>query len=148
MASFDRAAERTGVEKVRVLRSGYIASCGLVVPRVDHALRSVDFAREMWEAVQLFSAQQGVQLGLRVGIDSGSVTSGLVGGAAIYDLWGDSVNLAFRAQAANSEPGIYLTEAVHQRVRDAHTVQPGRRGVDQDGDRGRLAPGGGGPCLT
>ena len=124
VASFDRAAARTGVEKVRVLRSGYIASCGLVVPRVDHALRSVDFAREMWEAVQLFSAQQGVQLSLRVGIDSGSVTSGLVGGAAIYDLWGDSVNLAFRTQAANSEPGIYLTEAVHQRVRDAHAFSP------------------------
>ncbi|GAB2597832.1 adenylate/guanylate cyclase domain-containing protein [Microlunatus antarcticus] len=124
VASFDRAAERTGVEKVRVLRSGYIASCGLVVPRVDHALRSVDFATEMWQAVQLFSAQHGVQLGLRVGIDSGKVTSGLVGGAAIYDLWGDSVNLAFRTQAANREPGIYLTEAVHQRVRDAHTFSP------------------------
>ena len=67
---------------------------------------------------------RGCQLGLRVGIDSGSVTSGLVGGAAIYDLWGDSVNLAFRAQAANREPGIYLTEAVHQRVRDAHTFSP------------------------
>ncbi|GAA3580266.1 adenylate/guanylate cyclase domain-containing protein [Microlunatus spumicola] len=124
VASFDRAAERTGVEKVRVLRSGYIASCGLVVPRVDHALRSVDFAQEMWSAVQLFGAQHGVQLGLRVGIDSGSVTSGLVGGAAIYDLWGDSVNLAFRAQSANSEPGIYLTEAVHQRVRDAYAFTP------------------------
>lgn len=124
VASFDRAAERTGVEKVRVLRSGYIASCGLVVPRVDHALRSVDFATQMWQAVQLFSAQHGVPLGLRVGIDSGSVTSGLVGGAAIYDLWGDSVNLAFRAQAANREPGVYLTEAVHQRVRDAHSFSP------------------------
>lgn len=124
VASFDRAAEKTGVEKVRVLRSGYIASCGLVVPRVDHALRSVDFARQMWAAVQLFSAQQDVELTLRVGIDSGSVTSGLVGGAAIYDLWGDSVNLAFRTQAANSEPGIYLTDAVHERVRDAFTFSP------------------------
>ena len=124
VASFDRAAEQTGVEKVRVLRSGYIASCGLVVPRVDHALRSVDFARQMWAAVRLFSAQHDVELTLRVGIDSGSVTSGLVGSAAIYDLWGDSVNLAFRTQAANSEPGIYLTETVHERVRDAFTFSP------------------------
>ena len=124
VASFDRAAEQTGVEKVRVLRSGYIASCGLVVPRVDHALRSVDFAQQMWAAVRLFSAQQDVELSLRVGIDSGSVTSGLVGSAAIYDLWGDSVNLAFRTQAANSEPGIYLTDAVHERVRDAFRFSP------------------------
>lgn len=125
VAAFDRAAEKTGMEKVRVLRSGYIASCGLVVPRVDHALRAVDFAQEMWAAVQIFSAQHDVELALRVGVDSGSVTSGLVGGgSAIYDLWGDSVNLAFRAQAASSEPGIYLTETVHERVRDAFTLSP------------------------
>jgi class 3 adenylate cyclase len=37
---FDAAADKTGVERVRTLRSGYIASCGLVIPRVDHVLRS------------------------------------------------------------------------------------------------------------
>ena len=47
MRGFDEAAERTGVEKVRTLRGGYLASSGLVVPRVDNIRRSVDFAREL-----------------------------------------------------------------------------------------------------
>lgn len=52
------------------------------------------------------------------------MTSGLVGTAAIYDLWGDSVSLAYRVQTANSEPGIYLTSAVYERVRDSFSFSP------------------------
>ena len=37
---FDEAAERVGVERVRTSRSGYLASCGLLMPRVDNALRA------------------------------------------------------------------------------------------------------------
>ena len=46
MRGFDEAAEKTGVEKVRTLRGGYLASCGLVVPRVDNVRRSVYDGRE------------------------------------------------------------------------------------------------------
>jgi class 3 adenylate cyclase len=116
---YDAAADKTGVERVRTLRSGYIASCGLVVPRVDHALRMLDFAREMVATVSRFSAQHGLDLRLRVGIDSGSVTSGLVGGAAAYDMWGDSVTLAYRVQSADHAAGIYVTDQVYDRLRDA-----------------------------
>ena len=42
---FDEAAEQIGVERVRTLRNGYLASCGLILPRVDNALRAIDFAR-------------------------------------------------------------------------------------------------------
>jgi len=118
---FDTAAAKTGVEQVRTLRSGYIASCGLVVPRVDHALRMLDFAREMVATVNRFSVQHGVVLRLRVGIDSGSVTSGLIGGSAAYDMWGDSVTLAYRVQSAGHDAGIYVTDHVYDIGRDAAT---------------------------
>ena len=118
---FDAAADKTGVERVRTLRSGYIASCGLVVPRVDHALRMLDFAREMLATVKRFGARYGVDLGLRVGIESGSVTSGLVGASAAYDMWGDSVTLAYRVQSGGQETGIYVTDHLYQGVRDAAT---------------------------
>ena len=39
--TFDEAAERYGVERVRTTRQGYLASCGLSVPRVDNARRAV-----------------------------------------------------------------------------------------------------------
>lgn len=122
--SFEVAGQRAGVEKVRVLRSGYIASCGLVVPRVDHALRTLDFAREMVATVERFRNQYGGDLGIRIGIDSGKVTSGLVGPAAVYDMWGDSVTLAYRVQSVGEDPGIYVTQTVYDRLRDAAAFEP------------------------
>jgi methyl-accepting chemotaxis protein len=42
--AFDEAAARIGVEKVRTLRNGYLASCGLTIARVDNARRITLFA--------------------------------------------------------------------------------------------------------
>ncbi|MEL7978041.1 adenylate/guanylate cyclase domain-containing protein [Isoptericola sp. F-RaC21] len=116
--SFDEAAERTGVEKVRSLRNGFLASCGLVVPRVDHTRRVVEFAQELQAAVAAFNARHDADLALRAGVNVGTVTSGIVGRASVmYDLWGDAVDLAYRMHAQEPEPGIYVTDRVYDTVR-------------------------------
>lgn len=123
--SFDEAAERHGVERVRTTRQSYLASCGLVTPRVDNARRAVEFALEIETILERYSAQQGVALTLRAGLDSGRVTSGLIGRArVVYDMWGDAVNLAFRVQGGSDEPGIYLTQRVVDRLPDSIPVHP------------------------
>ncbi|WP_083587221.1 adenylate/guanylate cyclase domain-containing protein [Agrococcus sp. Marseille-P2731] len=117
MRGFDEAATTAGVERVRTLRGGYLASSGLVVPRVDNALRAVSFAREMRAVVQRFNAQHGTQLDIRAGVDTGAVKSGLVARTNLaYDLWGDAVSLAFAMRAASREPGIYVSAAVRERL--------------------------------
>jgi class 3 adenylate cyclase len=89
------------------------------VPRVDHARRIVEFALEMQKIVERFGAQQGVKLALRAGMDTGTVTSGLVGRShVVYDLWGDAVSLAFRLQGGANEAGIFLTQGVVDKVSD------------------------------
>ena len=87
--AFDAAAERHGVEQVRSMQdNGLLATCGLVVPRVDHASRTIAFAREVADIPHSFNDQHDAQLEIRAGIDSGPVTSGLVGnGSTIYALW-------------------------------------------------------------
>ncbi|GAA1982579.1 adenylate/guanylate cyclase domain-containing protein [Microbacterium pumilum] len=123
--SFDEAAERHGVERVRTTRQSYLASCGLATPRVDNARRAVEFAMELETILDRYSTQQGVQLGLRAGLDSGKVTSGLIGRArVVYDMWGDAVNLAFRVQGDSSEPGIYITQRVADRLPESVSVRP------------------------
>lgn len=123
--SFDEAAERYGVDRVRTTRQSYLASCGLAVPRVDNARRAVEFARELETILERWSAQQGVTLQLRAGLDSGRVTSGLIGRArVVYDMWGDAVSLAFRVQGDTTEPGIYLTQRVADRIPDTIPLRP------------------------
>lgn len=123
--TFDEAAERHGVERVRTTRQSYLASCGLATPRVDNARRAVEFALELDSILERYSVQQGVRLDLRAGLDSGRVTSGLIGRArVVYDMWGDAVNLAFRVQGDSDEPGIYVTQRVADRLPDSIPVRP------------------------
>ena len=117
--AFDDAAEEHGVERVRSTRQGYLASCGLTVPRVDNARRAVQFAVHMATIVERFGAQNGGDLNIRVGLDTGTVTSGLVGRSSmVYDLWGDAVSLAFRLQGGATENGIFLTQRVVDKIPD------------------------------
>ncbi|MBW9094279.1 HAMP domain-containing protein [Microbacterium jejuense] len=121
MRGFDDAASKAGVERVRTLRGGYLASSGLIVPRVDNVRRAVEFAREMRAVVQRFNAQNGTELDLRAGVDTGTVTSGLVARTSLaYDLWGDAVNLAYRMRAATDQPGVFVSQAVRDRLREAY----------------------------
>lgn len=129
---FDEAGARLGVEHVRTTTKGYLASCGLTVPRVDNARRMVEFALELEEILERYSAQWGASLRLRAGIDVGDLTSGLVGQShMIYDLWGEAVNLAFQLQGDHHDSGIFLTERVldglpeRPQLVDAGTIESG-----------------------
>ncbi len=119
---FDAAAENLGVEQVRTLHNGYLASCGLSVPRLDNVRRTVDFAVEMQRVIDRFNAETGHHLKLRAGIDTGTVTSGLVGRSRYtlaYDMWGSAVNLAYRVQSGSPQAGVYVTSAVYDTMRDS-----------------------------
>ena len=120
MLSFDDAAERTGVEKVRTLHGAYLASSGLIVPRVDNVRRAIDFALELRACVERFNAQHGTHLQVRIGVDTGTVTSGIVSKTGLaYDLWGDAVNLAHRVQERVATPGVYVSQRVRDRLMDS-----------------------------
>jgi class 3 adenylate cyclase len=118
--AFDDAADEHGVERVRSTRAGYLASCGLTIPRVDNARRAVAFSLDIARIVERFGAQQGADIHVRVGMDTGTVTSGLVGRTSmVYDLWGDAVSLAFRLQGGATESGIFLTQRVVDKIPDS-----------------------------
>jgi class 3 adenylate cyclase len=131
---FDAAAETHGVERVRTTHNGYLASCGLTVPRLDNIHRTVNFAIEMQRIVDRFNSESGLSIQLRAGIDTGEVTSGLVGKAGlVYDLWGAAVQLASKMRRGSTKPGVYVSQDVYEATRDtlrytaAGSVQVGER---------------------
>ena len=116
---FDAAAENLGVDQVRTLHNGYLASCGMSVPRLDNVRRTVDFAIEMQRIIDRFNSETGNDLKLRAGIDTGTVTSGLVGRSTLaYDMWGSAVNLAYQVQSGAPQAGVYVTSRVYDAMQD------------------------------
>ncbi len=136
---FDSAAESTGVEWIRTFHTGYLASCGVVTPRLDGIHRSIEFALEIARIIDRFNRQTGRRLGLRVGVNTGEVVSGLVVGGLeshsrlVYDIWGRAVGVAFQLQSGAAQPGIYVSSQVYDVMRDIRQFVPaGTIAVDGD----------------
>ena len=125
MRELDSAAETLGVEPVRTVHNGYLASCGLNVPRLDSVPRTIDFAVEMQRIIERFNSRTGHHLSIRAGVNTGHVISGLVGGASvIYDMWGAAVNLAHQMHTGATESGVYVTSEVYEVMRDIRQFTP------------------------
>ncbi|CAG7010795.1 adenylate/guanylate cyclase domain-containing protein [Mycobacterium avium subsp. paratuberculosis] len=121
----DSAAETLGVEPIRTLHNGYLASCGLNVPRLDSVQRTVEFAVEVQGIIARFNGRTGYHLGLRAGINTGNVVSGLVGRSSlVYDMWGAAVNLAHQTRSSTTQTGIYVTSKVCEVMRDIRHFTP------------------------
>ncbi|WP_293313733.1 adenylate/guanylate cyclase domain-containing protein [Mycobacterium sp.] len=122
---FDSAAESLGVERIRTFHNGYLASCGLVTPRLDSIHRSIEFSLEMQRIIDRFNGQTGRGLALRVGINTGSAISGLVGRSSLaYDIWGAAVSLAYQMHKGAPQAGIYVSSPVYEAMRDVHHFAP------------------------
>jgi class 3 adenylate cyclase len=133
---FDAAAETLGVERIRTLHNGYLASCGLSVPRIDNVRRTVDFAIEMQRIIDRYNSESDNDLELRAGIDTGTVSSGLVGRSSLaYDMWGSAVDIANQVQSGSPQPGIYVTSRVYDVMRDSRQFAPaGEVGAGDDAE--------------
>jgi class 3 adenylate cyclase len=125
MRELDSAAETLGVEPIRTVHNGYLASCGLNVPRLDSVPRTIDFAVEMQRIIERFNTGTGHHLSIRAGVNTGNVISGLVGRASvIYDMWGATVNIAHQMRSSTTGSGIYVTTEVYELMRDIQQFTP------------------------
>jgi len=125
IVSFDEAAERCGVEKVKTIGSTYLAVCGMSVQRPDHTNRTVEFALELQQVVERFNRDRSTKLSIQIGINAGPVVGGIVGrNKFIYDLWGDTVNVARGLSADGPSAGVRVTRCVYDRVQELHSMEP------------------------
>jgi class 3 adenylate cyclase len=121
----DSAAETLGVEPIRTVHNGFLASCGLNIPRLDSVPRTIDFAVEMQRIIERFNNRTGHHLSIRAGVNTGNVISGLVGRTSvIYDMWGAAVNLAYQMRGGATESGVYVTSEVYEVMRDIRHFTP------------------------
>jgi class 3 adenylate cyclase len=124
VTAFDEAAERYGMEKIKTIGDSYMAVCGLSVPYLDRDRRAVDFALEMLAVVRRFDLERGYNLNISVGINSGDVVAGIVGtNKFIYDVWGDTINLASALKSACPPGNIFVAQEVRDRLHDLYEFE-------------------------
>jgi adenylate cyclase len=69
--------------------------------------------------------ESGLNLSLRAGIDTGKVSSGLLGEPSpVFDMWGIAVNMAHRMKNGMPEPGVYVTTRVYHALAETMSFTP------------------------
>ncbi|BAZ42065.1 adenylate cyclase [Calothrix sp. NIES-4101] len=107
---FDLLAESYKLEKIKTIGDAYMVVGGLPNPRPDHADAIASMAIDMIDAIAQFNLDTGEQFQIRIGINSGAVVAGVIGiKKFIYDLWGDTVNIASRMESHGSPGRIHVS---------------------------------------
>jgi adenylate cyclase len=136
-STFDELADRHGVEKIKTIGDAYMVVAGLPVPRPDHQEAIAEMALDICDEVDRFRAETGIQLAVRVGVNSGPVVAGVIGQRKFsYDVWGDTVNVASRMESHGIADRIQVTPNVYKHLCDRYEFDQ-RESVEIKG-KGRM----------
>ncbi|XP_036446233.1 adenylate cyclase type 9-like [Colossoma macropomum] len=114
-----RKPDFSTIEKIKTIGATYMAASGLNTQHCSdqahpHAhLRALfDFALEMMRVVDDFNKNMlGFKFKLRIGFNHGPLTAGVIGTTKLlYDIWGDTVNIASRMDTTGVECCVQVSE--------------------------------------
>jgi class 3 adenylate cyclase/branched-subunit amino acid transport protein AzlD len=130
---FDQLAEKFGLEKIKTIGDAYMVAGGLEEHHGaggdgdgrEYCSDICGMAIEMRDYMEALSGIRQARLQIHVGIGTGPVVAGVIGMKKfIYDLWGDTVNIASRV-TEQAGPSVILV--------DATTYRRARNRFDFDG---------------
>lgn len=125
---FDEIIEKYDVEKIKTIGDAYMCAGGIPIRNKSNPIDIVLAGLEIQRFMQVYNKSKaksgGKGWGLRIGIHTGAVIAGVVGLKRFaYDIWGDSVNIASRIEAASSVDKVNISGVTYELVKEFFTCE-------------------------
>lgn len=111
--SWEQASANLKVQKIKTIGDAFMGAAGLLEEADNPVLDCVRLGIEMIRRTRELADDQGRRLGfdLRVGVHLGPVVAGVLGRSqALFDLWGDTVNVAARLESHGVAGAVNLSD--------------------------------------
>jgi class 3 adenylate cyclase len=124
-SGFDQLCEKYGVEKIKTIGDAYMVVGGLNRDNANYTNDIADMALEMRELVTKHPDLSRYNMDIHSGIATGPVVAGVIGTKRfIYDLWGDTVNVASRLTDEAAGGVIQVDKTTYNRIRNDYAFEP------------------------
>ena len=121
---FDELLVKHSLEKIKTIGDNYMLAGGIPNPTDNHAHSVAEMALDMIGSFPKINKETNNSLQIRIGINSGPVSAGVIGKKKfIYDLWGDTVNVASRMESCGENGHIHVTENTQHILADAYNFE-------------------------
>ncbi len=116
IGEYERIVRQHGMEKIKTIGDAFMATAGLFDPHARSGFCQLAMRTRHGDAHHAASSPNGR---CDVGVQFGPVVAGIIGHRQyVFDLWGDTVNMASRI-AAHASPGTVATSgATWHRIRE------------------------------
>jgi adenylate cyclase len=135
-SAFDTLVEKHGLEKIKTIGDAYMVAGGILNPRPDHPEAIASLAIDLREEIEKFNRQNETSFRLRIGISTGPVVAGVIGRQKFaYDVWGETVNLAWSMESTAKAGKIQISESTRERLKEKYQFELSRgAGADAQND--------------
>lgn len=121
--AFDDICRKYGLEKIKTLGDGYMAVGGLPVANTTNPRDAVMAGLEMQQWIGKRNADGDAdpdgRWEIRIGINTGPVVAGIIGKHKfVYDIWGDTVNMASRMESAGKVGRVNISNNTYVHVKN------------------------------
>ena len=120
---FDEIMDRYKLEKIKTIGDAYMALAGVTESAPYPAIRACLAALEIKNFVEnekiVAKAMNKEFWEIRIGLHIGPLVAGIIGSKKMnFDVWGDSVNIAARAERESKPGEITITESLAEEISD------------------------------
>ena len=121
---FDAMTDKYGLEKIKTIGDAYMVVGGLTRHHVDYVKSIVDMALEMQALISQHPDLVSHNMGIHIGIATGPAVAGVIGSKRfIYDVWGDTVNIASRLADDGKKGEIFTDKTTYNRLRQHYLFE-------------------------